>query len=484
MILRRLAGILSVFAAIALIVLTLVAVLGDAGPQEQHRFAIASAVCAALLSLTRLPLIRPPRRRGRERSRFAATLGGCLIVLLWLARASVYGYAVFVFTVGLSDTTFDATAAVLAVTGRLLTLAGMAARHLAGFAVDWDFLRGLNMPRYVLGLAATAPLVGFGGLLAEFAENVVLWVPVHTYELLHGWGLWSWLSVVLACVAYLPVVVAAVVVESVLQYAAGLLLGKDNVAGAWLTEHLPARLVLTDTEYRFEYKFLFEFGKYGPRRPRTVGRRGGQRLARYEQPLTDDEQRLLIEDLADGLSADFPPRWANFSLTYRAAGDHEEVTARLNVMSPPDDKGISVGRPREWDLTGFAGIDALRRLRAAAYSAGLGTPFEWVLSFDAERGFLADENVVRPRGRARWRPEYSGTEPEWRNAPSRTDYRKDLRRFPIVRTMRPVWLRERLTAPAPRRQPRARPVTVNPCGRGGRRCTLINCRSGRQAGWR
>ncbi|WP_143021338.1 hypothetical protein [Prauserella marina] len=328
---RRLRAVLSVFATIALIVLTMVAALAEAGPQAQQRLALASAAAVVVMSLTRLPLIRPQGKRRHERSRLAATLGGSLIVLLWLTRASAYGYAVFVFTVGLSDTTFDATAAALAVTGRLLTLAAKTARHLAGFVVDWDFPRGLNILRYLLGLVATVPLVGFGGLLAEFVENVVLWVPVHTYELLHGWGLRAWLAVVLACVAYLPVVFVAVVTDPRRRHRRGPSL-----------------------------RFLAPLGEFLAHLPRGGRARGGRGQAQRDEP----------------------PR-----------------------------RGRSLGRPGAG-----MGSRGLRRLRAA-----------------------------------RWQHEYSGMEPEWRNPPFREDFREDLRRFPVVRTVRPAWLRERLASP--RKQP-------------------------------
>lgn len=158
-----------------------------------------------------------------------------------------------------------------------------------------------------------------------------------------------------------------------------------------------------------------------------------------------------MDRVADVLWGDFPPRWANFALTYRAAGRHEELVARLNVMSPPE-HGVSIGEEREWDLAGFAELESLHQLRAAGYKAGEGTPFEWVLSFNAQLGFRTDEHCKRPHDRAWWRPSHRHGEPEWLRPPAREDYQEDLRRFLIVRRLRPRWLRDRLRGRA-----RARP---------------------------
>jgi hypothetical protein len=451
MTLRWLRAALLVLGVFALIVIELVSAFADITSATRHQLALAAAGIIAALTLLQAPPTRPPAERRTERSPVVVALGRWLIRLLWLARSAAYAYAAFSFTSGLAETTFQARTAILAGTGQMLTLLLKVARHLAGFVVDWTFLRGLNSLRYLLGVAAAVLLAGYAGLLADIAETVVPWVPVHVYGLLREWGVWSWVAVPLAGLSFFVVVFVSVLVESVLQYAAARVLGRDNAVGSWLEQHLPARLVLTDTEYIFEYKFLVEFRTYGPRTPRPIRRRTRQRLARYEQPLGREEEQALVDRVADVLWADFPPRWTNFALTYRAAGRYEELAARLNVMSPPNERGVSVGEVREWELVGFAELGSLRRLRAAGYKAGEGTPFEWVLSFNAERGFRTDEGCVQPHDRAWWRPSHSYEEPEWFRPPAREDYHEDLRRFPIVRRVRPRWLRERLRGGAPAR---------------------------------
>lgn len=447
--LRWLRVALLVLGVLALLVIESVSAFADVASATRPQLALAAAGLVVALALLEVPPTRPPAERRTERSPAVAGLGRWLIRFLWLARGAVGAYATYSFTTGLADAAFEINTAILTGGGLVLTLLLRVASHLAGFVVDWTFLRGLNGLRYLLGLVASALLAGYGGLLAEIVKTVVPGVSVHVNELLREWGLSVWVAAPLAGLGFLVVVFLSVLVESVLQYAAARILGRDNAVGSWLEEHMPARLVRTDTEIFFKCTNLIQY--YGPRTPRPIRRRTRQRLARHEQPLGREDEEALVDHVADVLWADFPPRWANFALTYRAAGRHEELVARLNVMTPRVE-GVSVGEQREWDLAGFAEIELLRRLRAAAYKAGEGTRFEWVLSFDAQRGFHTDEDLKPPRDRAWWRPSHRQGEPEWLRPPAREDYREDLRRFPIVRRLRPSWLSDRLRRGAPARR--------------------------------
>jgi hypothetical protein len=431
---------------LAMIVAGLISAFGDVTAGTRHQLALTAAGVTVLLGLQQLPPTRPPGQQRVQRSPAVAALGRALIVPLWLARAVTYAGAAFFLTAGLAETDFRSGAAILAGAGQVLTLLLKLASHLAGFVVDWAFLRGLTFLRYLAGAAAAVLLAGYSGLLAEAAEKIVTWVPVSVYESLRDWGVWGWIAGPVAALSFVLFVILIVIIESMLQYATARLLGPDNVLSAWLIEHLPARLVLTETDYLFEFKFGIQFHWYGPRRgPRPVSGREKQRLAKYEQPLSPAEQQAIADHVAGGLWAGFPPRWANFALTYRAAAEHEELTATLNVMTPRDERGVSIGQSQEWDLSGFTEIESLRRLRAAGYEAGMGTPFEWILSLNAKRTYQASEDIAQPYDRAWWRARFDdGEGPQWTEPPTRQDYREDLRRFPILRRMRPFWLRDQL----------------------------------------
>jgi hypothetical protein len=450
---RRIKLVLLVVGVLAAGVIGLTSAFGDVTAATRHQLALAASGIAVVINLLLIPPIHPPASRRIQRPPAVAALGRALILLLWAARTAVYAWAVFSITGGLHETGFMARSAILVGIAQVLMLLLKVAGRLAGFIVDWAFLRGLSGLRYLAGVAAAAVLAGYSGLLAEIAETVVTWVPVEVYQSLHGWGVWGWVAILLAGLSFVVFILAAVLVESLLQVGAARILGPDNEVSAWLIEHLPARLVLTETDYLFEFNFFVQFHWYGPRPgPRPIGGRERQRLARLERPLSREEEQAIADDIANRLWSGFPPRWANFALRYRAAGEHEELEAELNVMTPRDERGVSVGRSREWDLSGFTGIESLRRLRAAGYRAGLGTPFEWVLSFNARRDYRAGEDVVSPYDRAWWRAGYDdGDGPRWTQPPTREDYREDLRRFPIVRRMRPSWLRAALRGDTPDR---------------------------------
>jgi hypothetical protein len=409
---------------------------------------LALAVLVGLLNLLGLPSTHPPEERRSERSPAVAALGQWLIRLLWVARAATYAYVTYSVTNNADETSFQAKTAIAAGAAQAFTLLIVTGGHVAGFFVDWKFLRGWNALRYLLRIATGVLFAGYAGLLGDVVGTVVRWVPARPYDLFDRW-LWSWAAALLTGVFFLLFVGAIVSVEGLLQSGAARLLGPDNAPGSWLEKHAPARLVLTDTECSFEYRFVVNFHWYGPRRLRPVRGRTRQRLALYEQPLGHDERQALVDRVADVLWADLPPRWVNAALTYRAAGDHEEVALRVNVWGPCNEQGVSVGEAQESRLTSFVEIESLRRLRAVGYEAGMGTSFQWVLSFDATRRSPRDEDNPLPRDRAWWRPSPFYEEPAWFVPPSRADYRDDLRRFPIVRRMRPGWLRQRLIRDAP-----------------------------------
>jgi hypothetical protein len=425
------------------------------------RWPLVLAVLVGLLNLLGMPATQPSDGERSERHPGVAAFGRWLSGLLWVARAATFAYLTYSITNNADQTSFQARSAIVAGAAQAFVLLLAVARHLAGFVVEWKFVRGLNALRYLLRIATGVLLAGYAGMLADVVGIVVPWVPSHVYRLLDRW-LWSWVAAPLTGVTSLVLVLVIVLVEGLLQSGAAHLLGRGNALGAWLVKHAPARLVLTDDAYFFEYRFMADISWHGRRRRRPIGRRARQRLAHHEQLLRPDERQALVDRVADVLWADVPPRWTNASLTYRAAGSHEELEFRVNVMGPPDERGVSLGEARESRLTSFVEVESLRRLRAADYEAGMGTPFQWELAFSEADRWSRDDSVRSPRGPASWRPSRSYDElawfasptdslqePAWLEPPTRADYRDDLRRFPIIRRMRPGWLRERLSREAP-----------------------------------
>lgn len=424
--------------------LNLVSAFADVTDTTRHQLAIGTGAAAFVAFLAGpWPRLRPPREQRAERAPVVAGFGRVLILATWLARLCVVAFGSFLFTTALGAPEFNAPAAFTVGIYNALGLVLTCGRWLTGFVVDWSFLRGWRGVRYVAGLAAGVVITGYAGFLAEVVQEVVFAVPAGIYEALRGWGFWSWLAVTATALATVVFVLVLVIVESALQHLAARILGRNNAVGAWLERNAPARVVVNDVAYVFQLRFPIELSWPKLRDPERVAVLNAKRYGKYEQPLDDDERTVLMERIADVLAQDLPPRWSNVSLTYRAAGRHEELVLRRNVMSAPDEHGVSVGQSTETELTDFPELDALRRLRADGYQAGYGTPFQWCLHFSAERTFYRDDTVPA-RGRAHWNPVYTEDEPEWIRPPSRQDYREDLERFPIKESVRPVWLRRRL----------------------------------------
>src|SRR5215218_4960422 len=110
------------------------------------------------INLLLMPPIHPPALQRARRSPAIAALGRSLILLLWAARTAVYAWAVWSITGSLHETGFLARSAILAGTVQVLALLLKAASHLAGFVVDWAFLRELGGLRYLAGVAAAVVL--------------------------------------------------------------------------------------------------------------------------------------------------------------------------------------------------------------------------------------------------------------------------------------------------------------------------------------
>lgn len=433
------------FGALTLAVLGCVQAFVDLAPATHNRLATFSAVFTGALVLLQTPAFRRPADTRRRRAPVIAAVGLGLSWPLWLARGALYVVATLWIALGLDEHSFQPRAAAIVLGNQVLTVLFTLTRRLAGFDEDLTFLRGRRAVTYLVTGLAFAGIAGYAGLLADVAVLTLTWIPSQLYGRLHAWGWPGVLAFPMAGLGFVFAVLLSTVVASALLWSVARLLGHNNPVGKWLEEHLPARLVLTETEYFFEYNFFVRLHFDGSRRgPRPLSARERQRWGRFEQPLSDAERTTLVNSVADRLWAQAPPNWAGFSLSYRAAGNHEELTATINVMSPPDEHGGRTGSQEPWNLSGFTDLPALRRLRAAGYKPGYGTPFQWYLHLNTARYYHSDDTVPAPRGDPRWVSFQEDEEAQWIQPPTAADYRADLRQFPIARRFRRRWLRERL----------------------------------------
>ncbi|WP_028847108.1 hypothetical protein [Thermocrispum agreste] len=448
---------------LAVFVLNMVAAFSDASPDTRHELALAAGVVMLVFWLAvSWTQLRAPGGDRRKRSRLARIVGWGLIYATWTTQVALASFTTFLFTVSVTTTDFRPAVAVAAGSYALLSVIMKFARWVAGFAVDWSFLRGRKLLRWLAGVATRVAIAGYGGLLVELVKVVGWDIPTGFHAFFRDWTGSGLLAVPCTAVAFVLYVLVVLACDTVLQHVAARLLGRDNAVGAWLAEHAPIHLENTDEKFVFEFRFFVRFRVHKQRHPWEIEEKYSRKYGPHARPLAAEEQAALVDRVADAVVPQLPPAWLSCRLVYRAVGSHEEVVVRASTLGPPDPFGDPVVEVADTELTGFPEVDALRRLRAAGYRPGRGAGFEWVLTFDAEGAGTWQADAEATRGEATWHRAPIGREPAWVRSPRRKDFRDDLRRYPLKRSLRPIWLWLRLAgipasrSPASRRQVRQR----------------------------
>jgi hypothetical protein len=371
------------------------------------------------------------------------TVGRAMMWTSHLVRAGLAGYGVYYLTTDLT-VSFLPVLSVLAVVGFANGLVGRWGRHLAGLPVDWRFLRGTALLRYLLRAAIGVAVAGYSRVLSHYWWAFVDAVPLTAYRWLRDALGTAWLAVPAAALGCLLLLFVVALVATVVQKVTAQLLGPRNAVSRWLAEHAAMTWIRAPDGTVFDGGPLVPF-RFTSSYPNEPGRRMVEKCRAFERPLSTEETDALLDRIAGaalGVGSDRP----YLRLTYRAAASHEEVSlaAGETVYDLWDERLETTGDRRASDdeqvLPDFSEVAALRRLRESTYVAGCGAPF--TLHVTVRRPRDEDRTVWR-----QWKAEWSeagAPRPVWRQAPRPHQYAADLRRFPAARRMVPLWLREEL----------------------------------------
>ncbi|MFL6127037.1 hypothetical protein [Actinophytocola sp.] len=358
---------------------------------------IAIGAVTSALVLLGGPGLRPAEPRPRARA--AVVIGRVVLVVVWLAQAAVAGFVGFVIAGVPDNPVYDLRLVVTVLIGWTLSRVRLAGRALVGFPPASRLGPGVVV-RGVLLFATTVAAAAFGHQLEAAASVVLCWVPLHAYDLFHGWWSTPFFAVPLSIPVWLVWVAVLTVAAVSLINVSKRLLGDDNEVAKW-AEGL--EIIKVEVNGQRPGCLLSWYGWTGE----PVSPWRAARLARFAHPFAYDEQWQLHRRITDALRAAAPDEdWHEFRVAYRATGDHEELTGQLD------------GRP--WPVPEAAVRDDLRRLRAGGYQPGYGTWTELVIE-------------VRPNGYSVGPASGPVT---WSRHPTDRDLSTDQRRFPVVRRLR------------------------------------------------
>lgn len=183
--------------------------------------------------------------------------------------------------------------------------------------IDWAFLHGVNAIRFLLNAVLAAAIAGYASTLVKITDTVVTWILTHAFRQLADWGVGTVLAVLGAAIFTVFCLIVLLIVESVLQFLAAVLIGRDNAVGAWLDENLPAKLERTNTYVFFQLNFPIEFHWYADRNGVRIRRRSLERLRNHERRLSREDEYALVEQVANALVRKAPPQWERLRLDYR-----------------------------------------------------------------------------------------------------------------------------------------------------------------------
>lgn len=414
---------------ITLIVLGVLASRNHLAQQPDPRLNLALSGMLLLVLLLFGPLPLASHDTGVHRKRSTARLGWYLDGGVWLLQCLLTAYGSY-YLAGQLEREFQPILAGLALLGSGFTLIRLWARHLNGIDIEWSFLRGAAGLRYLANRIVLAAIAGAWLLLAYW----VWFLPSRAYRWLSDVTGTAWLAVpgtLLSCLLLL-------VMLGLLQRLAVRLLGADNAVGRWLDEH--SLVVYQRTRDGTYINFLgFRYTNTFPAGP---SRWQYERMRQYMRTLLPDEERELLRRIEEAMVA-YAPDWDRLRLDYRAVTEHQEITLTVTRASGP--------AVEQLQLPDFPARDALWRLREAGYSAGYGAPYSWYLELSKyqpgsgpDRRYTASYQSISQYDMFGMPVPLDDEEPAWVQSPTRAQYAADLRRFPIVRAVRPAWLRRRL----------------------------------------
>jgi hypothetical protein len=469
---------------VLLIGLYLFSAFADVHGQARTDLSVAIAVVTSLLVLLNRPALRPPASEAVPRASFVAFIGRLVIVLVWVVQAFIFGFSGYFVSSNFQEQPgFHGRVALLAAVGQALALVALCARSMAGFRPDRGFSSSVfGVLRFLLDRVILVVLAGYASTLPDLAETAAAWVPDHVHafflSLVPAWLAWP--TTVAACAVWF---FAVLVAESLLQLLIASVLGRENSLGSWLGDHVPVTYRRTASDVTFDFSFglvrvfyynsvrgwaylvrvLLEVRGSSDFGPIAVGptRRRRRRMQRLENPLTADESRRLRDRVAAAAVAAAPSPWRLLALEYRAVVGHEEIQlwvdppARLaRGWQSPADEEAAAGEPGTGpdsagagpvvlDAPGFPGLEALRRIREAGYSADGGVAYGMTVTVEKNDPSGNTHHGDGPWRIARWSTERDRM-PAWRQPPRARQYRRDLRRFPTVRGRQPFWLRNEI----------------------------------------
>jgi hypothetical protein len=457
---RRLLGclraLLLAVAAVISIVLAVITTYGNYRGEVRSSASVALAVVVFFAVLLLWPTTSPPATspsatdpsapdQAREPAPTARpAVGRALIGISHLLRAGLTGYGVYYLTFDL-DVAFQPLLAGLAAIAYGNALVGRWGQHLAGFPVDWGFLRGAALLRYLLRIAIGVAAAGYARVLSHYWWAVVDAVPLAVYRWLRAEDVAVWLAVLVTGLGVLLLLFVIATILTVVQRVAAQLLGPDNAVSAWLADHGAMTWIHAPDGTVFDGSPLvpFRFSSSFLKRP---GPRMVEKCRPYERPLASPQELdRLVDRIADAALRLAPDR-PYVRVTYRAVADHEEVGLAASDTSLGDwYDGLETPADRrtptdEQPIADFPELAALRRLRESTYAAGRGAAYTLHVTVASP----PDENHF---GWRRWTSEWTDggpPRPAWRQAPRPRQYVADLRRFPAARRMVPLWLREEL----------------------------------------
>jgi hypothetical protein len=174
--------------------------------------------------------------------------------------------------------------------------------------------------------------------------------------------------------------------------------------------------------------------------------RGGPSAHRPSVP-RDEEMRQLDQVVA-AVRSRLPDDFRTARVVYRAAGRHRETDLRIDPPAPP--AGEATPEPTVIPLPDSVAADVLWRIRTSRAVPQYGAPFEVRVEILRPEDPASPIQTGYPVPNAPDLRGYIttggyGAEPAWRKRPSRRQLRRDLREFPYRRSIRPFWLRSRLS---------------------------------------
>jgi hypothetical protein len=203
--------------------------------RPQVATSVALGLTVALLHVVAfVPALRPTPEAARRPTSWNLP-GRVLIVLTWLARSALSGYASY-FVAQELDRGFNLTLLEFAVAAQMLTLLWRIGYHLAGFRLDWSGYRGRAELRRLANAAVRVILAGYAFVVADLLDGVLFAIPRAVYRGLDGMWHLPWLNVPIVVVVSAVALIILAVVVNLVQGVLARVLGQGNALGQKLED--------------------------------------------------------------------------------------------------------------------------------------------------------------------------------------------------------------------------------------------------------